>query len=210
MMTKHFSLQDVDEMNKIFRLNLINSITGFKSANLIASQSKEGETNVAVFSSITHLGSNPPFVGFILRPTTVPRHTYENIKETGVYTINHINTAITDKAHYTSAKFETSEFQACGLTEEYLDNFHAPFVQECHIKLAMRFEEEIPIKSNGTIMMVGKVEHLYLPDNCLGDDGQVDLDQAETVTISGLNNYHQTQRIGSYPYARVGEFPMSS
>ena len=68
----HYTYNDIEDMEKIFRLNLINSVTGFKSANLIGTTSKEGITNLAVFSSITHLGSNPPFIGFVLRPTTVP------------------------------------------------------------------------------------------------------------------------------------------
>ena len=71
----------------IFKINLINSCSGFKSANLLGSISNEGVSNVAVFSSVIHLGSNPPTLGFILRPTTVPRDTYKNIKESGVFTI---------------------------------------------------------------------------------------------------------------------------
>ena len=54
----HYSRADIDQMDKIFRLNLINSCTGYKSANLIGTQSADGKTNLAVFSSITHLGSN--------------------------------------------------------------------------------------------------------------------------------------------------------
>jgi flavin reductase (DIM6/NTAB) family NADH-FMN oxidoreductase RutF len=64
---------EIEKMGRIERLNLVNSCTGYKSANLIATISNEGKTNVAVFSSITHLGSDPALIGFILRPTTVPR-----------------------------------------------------------------------------------------------------------------------------------------
>ena len=60
--------------------------------NLIATKSNDGFPNVAVFSSVTHLGSNPPLLGFITRPAFVPRNTYENIRKTGIYTINHIST----------------------------------------------------------------------------------------------------------------------
>lgn len=98
----HFSRTDIEKMDKIFRLNLINSCTGFKSANLLGTKSKHGTPNVAVFSSITHLGSNPPLIGFVLRPTTVPRDTYRNIKETHVFTINHIYEGIIEDAHHTS------------------------------------------------------------------------------------------------------------
>jgi hypothetical protein len=40
---------------KVERLNLINSYL-HKSANLIATKSEDGAVNVAIFSSITHLG----------------------------------------------------------------------------------------------------------------------------------------------------------
>ena len=81
---KNLSKEDFDDLQKFYRINLINSCTGYKSANLIGSISKDGVENVAVFSSITHLGSNPAMLGYILRPTTVPRNTYKNIKETGL------------------------------------------------------------------------------------------------------------------------------
>ena len=93
----------IAEMDKTYRLNLINSITGYKSAQLIGTQNNAGATNLAVFSSVIHLGSNPPLVGFILRPTTVPRHTFANLKETGVFTLNHISAPHIEDAHHTSA-----------------------------------------------------------------------------------------------------------
>jgi flavin reductase (DIM6/NTAB) family NADH-FMN oxidoreductase RutF len=100
-----FNLKEIQDLGKIFKINLINSCSGFKSANLLGSISNEGIPNVAVFSSVTHLGSNPPTLGFILRPTTVPRDTYKNIKENGIFTINHIYEDIIEDAHHTSAKY---------------------------------------------------------------------------------------------------------
>ena len=99
-----FSRNDIDQLDFLYRINLINSCSGYKSANLIGTISKTGLTNVAVFSSVTHLGSNPPLLSFVLRPTTVPRNTYENILETGKYTINHISKEQIEDAHHTSAK----------------------------------------------------------------------------------------------------------
>ena len=78
-------------MDKIYRLNLINSCTGYKSANLIGTCSNEGILNLAVFSSITHLGSNPALLSFIVRPTIVPRDTYKNIIDNKFFTVNHIH-----------------------------------------------------------------------------------------------------------------------
>ncbi|MBC7640926.1 MAG: flavin reductase, partial [Flavobacterium sp.] len=103
---KNISKTDISTMDKVRRLNLINSCTGYKSANLIATKSVEGIANVAVFSSITHLGSNPAMLGFIVRPTTVPRDTYKNIKETGFFTVNHISSEMIADAHHTSASYD--------------------------------------------------------------------------------------------------------
>lgn len=96
---KHFSQKDIDTLSKIYRLNLINSATGYKSAQLVGSVSSEGNENLAVFSSIVHLGSNPALIGMILRPTTVPRHTYANMKATGVFTLNAIHERQIGRAH---------------------------------------------------------------------------------------------------------------
>lgn len=199
-----FNVKDINEMNKIFRLNLINSCTGFKSANLIATKSNDNISNVAVFSSVTHLGSNPPLLGFILRPQINERQTYTNIKSTGFYTINHINSSIIDKAHMSSAKYPAtvSEFDITGLTEQYENNFHAPFVAESHVKIGMKYLEEYSITANGTILMVGEIVHLLIDENILKNDGWLDLENADTCIISALDTYSKTKKLKRYEYSK--------
>ncbi len=201
----HYTRSDINQMDKIFRLNLINSCTGFKSANLLGTKSTDGLPNVAVFSSITHLGSNPPLFGFVLRPTTVPRDTYKNIKETGVFTVNHIHEGIISDAHHTSAKYpaEVSEFSQTSLKEEYVDGFHAPYVKGAKIRLGCRFLNEYEIKENDTLLLVSEIEHVYIADQDIQQaDGWLKLQNAKTVTINGLDGYAQTELLNRYPYAR--------
>ena len=200
----HYSKEDIHEMDKIFRLNLINSCTGYKSANLLGTKSTHGIPNVAVFSSITHLGSNPPLIGFVLRPTTVPRDTYKNIKDTGLFTVNHIHSEIIADAHHTSAKYpvEVSEFSQTNLEEEYLDDFYAPFVKNAKIRLACRFLNEYKIKENNTLLLVSEIEHLYVNQHIQEEDGWLNLENAKTVTINGLDGYAKPQLIDRFPYAR--------
>lgn len=201
----HITNEDIKKLDKLKRLHLINSINGFKSANLIGTRSSNGIENVAVFSSVTHFGSNPPILGMVTRPVVVPRHTYQNIKETGHYTINHIHTSFIDQAHQTSANYEAqvSEFEACSLTPEYLHDFHAPFVKESTIKIGMKFEEEYPIKINGTLLILGSIVDIYLPEETLSDEYYIDLDLAGTAAISGVNSYYKAKKLKSIPYARV-------
>jgi flavin reductase (DIM6/NTAB) family NADH-FMN oxidoreductase RutF len=200
-----FTYNDLMQLPSRYRGVLLNKVSGLKSANLIGTKSKEGQTNLAVFNSVVHIGANPPYLGFILRPTTVERHTYENIKETGVYTINQITTQIHQQAHQTSAKYErgVSEFEATGLTEYVHQDFHAPFVSESHIKIGLRFEEELHIKCNDTRLVVGKIEHLLLPDDVfIEEDGHIALEQLDSVAIGGLDSYYSIKKLGRYPYAK--------
>jgi flavin reductase (DIM6/NTAB) family NADH-FMN oxidoreductase RutF len=202
--------QDIKSLQKVRRLNIINSITGIKPANLVGTKSKNGLTNLAIISSVVHLGSNPAFIGFIMRPTgTVPRHTYENIKETGVYTINHVHESFIKQAHYTSAKFDRdeSEFDGVKLTEEYLDSCHAPFVKESQLKMSLSLVEEVSIKINGTIMLVGEIQQLIIPDEVVSEEGHINLSKLNTAGISGLNSYYGLNYIDSFPYARKKELP---
>jgi flavin reductase (DIM6/NTAB) family NADH-FMN oxidoreductase RutF len=205
---KAYNRNEIADMEKVFRLNVINSISGYKAANLIGTKGEQG-SNLAIFSSVIHLGSNPPLLGMICRPATVPRHTLCNIEESGSYTINHISEKMHKRAHYTSAKFQESEseFEHCKFEEEYLAACHAPFVKESPIKMEMEWKENISIKLNGTILVIGEIKNIYLNDGIIQENGQLDLNQAEVVCISGLNRYHKVEEIGHYPYARRDELP---
>ena len=186
-----FNHKQILDLDKIYKINLINSCSGFKSANLLGSVSKEGIPNVAVFSSVTHLGSNPPTLGFILRPTTVPRDTYKNIKENGSFTINHIYEDIIEDAHHTSAKYpeKISEFNVTNLEEEYKGDFKAPFVKNAPVQMCMKFIEEIYIPSNEVVLIVSQIEELYVKDELLQKDGLINLSKGNVVTINGLDTY---------------------
>lgn len=201
---KKVTRADLEAMSYVPRINLVNSITGYKSASLIGTKSTSGILNVAIFSSVTHVGSNPPLIGFIVRPTTVTRNTYDNIKETGFYTINHIHRGIIADAHHTSAKYpkEISEFDKTVLTPEFRDNFYAPYVQEAVVKMGLKFREEISIKANNTLMILGEIQEMIFPEAYQLKDGFVDLNAAETVCISGLDAYHLPQELERFEYAR--------
>jgi flavin reductase (DIM6/NTAB) family NADH-FMN oxidoreductase RutF len=206
----YLNKEDIFNTNKIKRLNLINSISGVKSANLIGTKSISQQENLAVFSSVVHLGSNPALLGFVLRPDKdVRRHTYENIIATEFYTINSIHSPFIDKAHYTSAKFsvDESEFEMCKLESQYLNNFQAPFVKESRLKMALKLQEIVDIQINSCKLIIGSIEHLHVDELALEENGQINLQKLDTVGIGGLNSYYALNQIGQFPYARKTELP---
>ncbi|RYF94770.1 MAG: flavin oxidoreductase, partial [Chitinophagaceae bacterium] len=132
------------------------------------------------------------------------RHTLANILETGVYTINHITAEIYKQAHQTSAKYprHISEFDATGLSPEYKAGFKAPFVKESIIQLGVELKERIDLAINGTIMIIGEITKLFIPSDCLSDDGYLDIEKAGTISCTGLDSYHTSQRLERLNYAR--------
>jgi len=204
-----YTKENIEQLDRVTRLKIINSVSGIKPANLIGTIDDNGNTNLAVFSSVVHLGSNPALLGFISRPQTPEvGHTLRNIIKNGYYTINHIHSEFIKNAHYTSAKFseDISEFDRCNLSEEYINNFKAPFVKESNFKMGMRFKEAIDIKINGTVLVIGEIEQLVLPESVIAND-DIDLEATESIGISGLNTYYSLKKIDRFPYVRVKEVP---
>lgn len=206
---KHFTQTDIQQLERFYRANLVNSASGYKPANLIGTVSADGVANLAIFSSVVHLGADPALLAFIQRPLAEQGHTYHNIRQNGYYTINHVHRQIVEQAHYTSAKFdaEVSEFEACGLTPEWLADFPAPFVMESRVKIGMRFVQEIPIALNNTIMVIGQIEHLFIAEHAIRENGSIALDQVDGVCISGLESYYDTTHLAAFPYAKTSALP---
>ncbi len=199
---------DILKLDQRYRANLINSIGGFKSVALIGTAAND-QANVAIFNSIVHIGAHPPLMGFIVRPDSVERHTLENILDTNVYTINHITSDIYMQAHQTSARYprDVSEFEAVGLEAEYKENFAAPYVKESHIQIGLVFKEKIDIAINQTSLIIGEIQHIYMPEHCMQEDGFVDLEKAGTIAGAGLDSYYTVNKLGRLRYAKLNELP---
>lgn len=200
---------EIQELERKYRLNLINSLTGVKPANLIGTRSEDGLDNLAIFSSVVHLGSNPAQLGMISRPQgDVPKDTYANLLETGVYTINQVSASFIKNAHYTSAKLprQASEFDRMNLEREFIADFHAPFVKESQVKMGMKHLQNIDLP-NGCILIIGEVQLIQCPDDVVNEKGQLQLDQYDAAGIGGLNTYYSLKHLDTFPYVRENEIP---
>lgn len=202
MSVSSFHASDFPVMEKQFRTNLINSLSGFKSVNLVGTVNAGGLTNLAVFSQVFHVGANPPLMGMLVRPDSVPRHTLSNLLETGYFTFNNILPEFYQAAHQTSARYEVSEFEACGLTAVYSTVHPAPYVAESSVKIGLQFVEKHTLTINNTILVVGQVIEILCPTACIASDGYLDIEKAGSITCSGLDGYHTTQRLSRLPYAK--------
>jgi len=203
-MMKSFDKASILEAESFFRRDLINSLSGYKSLNLIGTKSKSGITNLSPFSQVFHIGATPPLVGILFRPHTVERHTLENILETGFFTLNHVTAEFYKQAHQTAARYEGSEFEATGLEEFYIEGVYAPFVASSPLQVGCQLVEFQTLQVNGSVMVIGSIEYIRVDEKGLRADGSLDLNALGTVTVSGLDEYHIGKRLAklSYPKPR--------
>jgi flavin reductase (DIM6/NTAB) family NADH-FMN oxidoreductase RutF len=206
----HFNQHQILDMPSRYRAHFINSLSGFKSANLVGTINDKGQANVAIFSSVIHLGASPALVGFIMRPDSGDRHTLQNIQQTKQYTINQVGEAIWQSAHQTSARYlaEESEFEKTGLSPHYIDNCKAPFVSQSQLKYALSLQDIIPIPLNNTQLIIGEITDIICHKKCIKKDGFIDIETLNTIAISGLDSYHLTQRLTRLSYAKTDTTPV--
>jgi len=189
----------------MYRRHFMNTLPGPRGVHLVGTKGYRGAENLGVFSSFVHISaSSPPLLGFIMRPLTVPRDTYHNIKANKWFTINTLHPDFLDKAHQTSANYATgeSEFTATGLTSEYSVDCKAPYVAESHVRLGLTFEEEHKISGIETYFIVGRIREIFLPDAAVAETGHVDHEFLQTMSVAGLDNYHEVGKGKRMPYAR--------
>lgn len=203
--TARYTSTDFDEMDKRSRTNLINSLSGYKSANLVGTRSAKGQSNLALISSVFHVGANPALVGLLMRPHTVPRHSLENMIDQGCFTINTVSKAMYQRAHQTAARYprDQSEFPAVGFEEEYSDTLTAPYVLHSPVRYGLKLVESHTLAVNETVLVVGQIIELLVDQALVSTDGQLDLNAAELVAISGLDEYHVAQSLGRLAYPKA-------
>jgi len=206
-----YNRSDIEALPQRQRAALINSLPGYKPAVLVGTTNEMGQSNLAIINSCFHVGAAPPLLGMIIRPApeSTERHTLENILETGWYTLNALTANLSRQGHHTSARFprDQSEFEACSITPQWIPSINAPFVSESPVKIGMKLAEHHPMEINGTQLIIGSVETIEVNEGAVREDGSVDLQKLDVVTVVGLDSYHSVNQGQRYAYAKPDREP---
>lgn len=196
--------EEVAGMGKLERVQLATTLPGAKPICLVGTADADGHANLAPFSSITHLGSNPMLIGMVTRPDTGDRHTLRNIMAMKSWTLNHLTESMVEQGHQCAARYpaEVSEFEATGLTPRYQEGCHAPFVTGSPISFALELEEIMDITVNNTKLVIGRVVLIEAADEVLNAEGELDLVKAGSVASTALDTYFSLQPLKKLPYAK--------
>ena len=58
---------------------------------------------------------------------------------------------------------------------------------------------EVASSSSG---IIGEIVGINVPEHCIGEDGSIDINSANTVALSGLDSYYRTTRVRRMAYAK--------
>lgn len=203
--------QALHSLDKRQRAALVNSLPGFKPVVLVGSTNDDSGTNLCVINSCFHVGADPALMGMIIRPAPegTERHTLKNILATKTYSVNAVTRDMAQRAHHTSARFDRdqSEFEVCGFTEYWDEDFTAPFVAESPLQLGLTLAEHLPLTINGTHLIIGSIEQIHLSDHSRRGDGTLDLQSMDIVAGVGLDAYHSVNTGQRFTYAKPDQPP---
>jgi flavin reductase (DIM6/NTAB) family NADH-FMN oxidoreductase RutF len=209
---KTLSDLDLELMPRRERGRLVNTLSGFKSVNLVGTSNDAGVHNLSIVSSVVHLGSDPALLGMVMRPPVDRErgsHTYWNIRETGCYTINHVPATHTVQAHQVSARYPeaTSEFEAVGFTPIYRCGFDAPAVEESPVRIGLERVDEWEIPQNRCRFIVGQIRWVEFREEAWAADGYLDIESLGVAALSSLDGYHRTEKVHRLAYAKPDVYP---
>ena len=69
------------------------------------------------------------------------------------------------------------------------------------LQLGCRYLNEYQIKENDTSIIIGQIEHIFIEEEMLLEDGWVQLDKGGVVAINGLDGYAIPKLIERFTYA---------
>lgn len=202
---KTLVLDEILSWEREYRRAFVNTLSGIKAAFLLATQDQNGRNNLALFTSVVHLGAAPPLLGVVLRPAQSRQDTRRIIQPGTPFSLNAVSLNQMEAAHQCSAHYpaDQSEFDACRLTPWFSATHRAPFVKESPLKIGLTAVDLMDVKANGTRFVVASVTEVHLEEKLLGPDGQIRPHDAQLCGVVGLNAWHSHQPEKNIPFARI-------
>ena len=179
---KLFSLEEFKQMKEAFKVNFINSLSGFESSNLIGTINSESQPNLGLTSACFHLGADPAVIGLAVSPLHVEPQTIKNLIEQESFTINHVDKSQYKKRENPHLYFthDFSDVNPNAFTEFYTGSIEAPYAAEALIKIGLLKKECIAIKETNSYVLVGSIQEVLLDETLIGDDGRINPELVES------------------------------
>lgn len=177
--------------------HLINIITPRPIA-WVSTRSANGVPNLAPFSFFSGVGSRPP--GLLFCPANKrdgsPKDTLRNIEATGQFVVNTVSFELAEQMHQSAAEldFETSEFDAVGVTAVDSEKVQAPRVAEAKVSVECELLQSLHLGTGpgASNVVIGRILVIRMDDDIVDADGWADADKLDAIGRMGNAGYVRT------------------
>lgn len=164
-----------------------------KPALVIGSYSAKGEPDMMTAAWAGIVNSDPLYIGVSIRPS---RKTYENIKETGFFSISVPSAQYVAQMDYIGnvSGHDENKFEKLGLTPVHGNYANAPYVGEFPIVIECRVVDSIPLGSH--TQFIGEVLDTKIDSAFLTADNQVNIEKLQPIIFDESYYYGYGRRLG--------------
>ncbi len=182
--------------------NPFNAIVSPRPIGWISTTGSQGD-NLAPYSFFNATAYVPPQVMFA---STGVKDSLLNIRETGVFAVNVVSEALFEAMNASSAALprNTDEFDLAGLQKAPCTTIACPRVMGAPATLECRLTQEVALKGQDNVLVLGEVTGVHLRDDCM-IDGRFDVTRFNPVARLGYRDYTVVREV--FERARPGEAP---
>ena len=169
----------------------------------ISTMSKCGKANLAPFSQWQNIGFDPPRVMFSANPNGdgSKKDTVVNAEETGWFVWNMATWALREQVNITASAVarDVDEFELAKLTKEPAVDAPVPMVRESPIHFECRYLTTLHFPGNTPVgaadVVFGEVVRIHIQDDCITDEGRVDILKLRPIARMGYYDYSSVESI---------------
>ncbi len=168
----------------------------------VLSENEDGGLNLAPYSYFNAVCSDPPLIMFSLgkKPDGSYKDTRVNIEQRGHFVIHIAHSGLAQELNATSATLPEGESELLrqGLATVPFEGFSLPRLAQCRVAYACRRYRIEEIGGTPQSLILGKLERIYVDDNCLLQD-EKGRQRVDSTALDPLG------RLGPDEYAGIGD-----
>lgn len=158
---------------------------------LVSTHDVLGVPNIAPYNAFCGLANNPPMLGISFsRREDEEKHTFANIKATGVFVINLVPRFLAETMNQAAEGTEKADdFLRLGVTALASDVIQCPRIAESPASLECRVVNVVPLPPSRCELVVGQIVGVFLRDEFVTSDIGFDPLAADLLASVGPEDY---------------------
>lgn len=185
-----------------------NAIVTPRPIGWISTRGRDGQDNLAPYSFFNAVAYVPPQVMFASTSAKPDRDgtkdSVANIRETGVFCVNVVETAAKDVMNATSGPWarDVDEFTHAGIVRAPCQMIAASRVADAPAALECRMTQIIQLAGAANFLVLGEVVGVHLRDDCMVD-GRFEVTRFQPLARCGYRDYATIAQV--FSLSRPGE-----